>query len=410
MSPIEQDARRCWLPVLAGGLIMGAALGIRHVQGLFLAPVTLDHGWSREAFGLALALQNLIWGIAQPFTGMVADRFGSVRVIVVGMLLYALGLVTMALAGSAALFTVGAGLVIGIALSGSAFASVYGALSRLCAPERRSWALGVAGAIGGLGQFCMVPVAQTLIGGIGWQHAFVALALVALLLAPLAVLLRDRPAQAANAQADAEQSIGEAVREAFSHRGFWLLNAGFFACGFQLAFIATHLPAYLLDHGLPSRHASVALALIALTNVVGTYACGHLGGLLRRKYVLSVLYLVRAFAMAAFVAVPLSPASVYVFAAVMGLTWLGTVPLTNGVISQVFGVRYIATLFGFVFFGHQLGSFFGVWLGAVVYDATHSYLPLWIGSIALGVLAALLHLPIDDARIARPLGGRAAWA
>ncbi|MGK8200446.1 MFS transporter [Burkholderia cepacia] len=410
MTPIEQEVRRRWLPVLAGGLIMGAALGIRHVQGLFLAPVSLDHGWSREAFGLALALQNLIWGVAQPFTGMIADRFGSLRVIVAGMLLYAAGLVTMAHAATTGMFTVGAGLVIGIALSGSAFASIYGALSRLFPPDRRGWALGVAGAIGGLGQFCMVPVAQELIGGIGWRHAFIALALVAVVLAPLAVLLRDRPAQVAGAAAGPDQSIGEAVREAFAHRGFWLLNAGFFACGFQLAFIATHLPAYLLDHGLPARHASVALALIALTNVAGTYACGHLGGLLRRKYVLSVLYLVRALTMAVFVAAPLSPASVYVFAAVMGFTWLGTVPLTNGVISQVFGVRYIATLFGFVFFGHQLGSFFGVWLGALVYDATHSYMPLWIGSIALGVLAALLHLPINDARVACPAAGNAAWA
>lgn len=410
MTPIEQDTRRRWLPVLAGGLIMGAALGIRHVQGLFFTPVTLEHGWSREAFGLALALQNLVWGVAQPFTGMIADRFGSLRVIVVGMLLYAAGLVTMALAASTGTFTVGAGLVIGIALSGSAFASIYGALSRLFAPEQRGWALGVAGAIGGLGQFCMVPVAQVLIGGIGWQHAFVALALVAALLAPLAVLVRDRPAAAAARAHGADQSIGAALREAFAHRGFWLLNIGFFACGFQLAFIATHLPAYLLDHGLPARHASVALALIALTNVAGTYACGHLGGLLRRKYLLAVLYLVRASVMTVFVAAPLSPASVYVFAAVMGFTWLGTVPLTNGVISQVFGVRYIGTLFGFVFFGHQLGSFFGVWLGARVYDATHSYLPLWIGSIALGVLAALLHLPIDDARIVRAAPRAAAWA
>ncbi|MDS0797358.1 MFS transporter, partial [Burkholderia pseudomultivorans] len=247
-------------------------------------------------------------------------------------------------------------------------------------------------------------------GGCGGQPASIAVDAGGARRAPLAVLLRDRPARAAGVAADADQSIGDAVREAFAHRGFWLLNAGFFACGFQLAFIATHLPAYLLDHGLPARHASVALALIALTNVAGTYACGHLGGLLRRKYVLSVLYLVRALAMAAFVAAPLSPASVYVFAAVMGFTWLGTVPLTNGVISQVFGVRYIATLFGFVFFGHQLGSFFGVWLGALVYDAMHSYLPLWLGSIALGVLAALLHLPIDDARVARRAPGKAAWA
>ncbi|RQS74029.1 MFS transporter [Burkholderia sp. Bp8963] len=409
MPPLKYEFRYRWLPVLAGGLIMGVALGIRHVQGLFLAPVTLDHGWSREAFGLALALQNLIWGIAQPFTGMIADRFGSARVIVAGMLLYALGLVTMAHAGSPALFTVGAGLVIGIALSGSAFAAIYGALSRMFPAEQRGWALGVAGAIGGLGQFCMVPVAQGLIGGIGWGHAFVALALVAVVLAPLAVLLRDRPASASGTH-EHDQSIADAVREAFSHRGFWLLNAGFFACGFQLAFIATHLPAYLLDHGLPARHASIALALIALTNVAGTYACGHLGGLLRRKYVLSVLYLVRSLTMAAFVAAPLSPASVYAFAAVMGFTWLGTVPLTNGVVSQVFGVRYIATLFGFVFFGHQLGSFFGVWLGAIVYDAVHSYMPLWIGSIVLGIVAALVHLPINDARVARPAPGKPAWA
>ncbi|MBN3792364.1 MFS transporter [Burkholderia sp. Ac-20353] len=409
MPPLKYEFRYRWLPVLAGGLIMGVALGIRHVQGLFLAPVTLDHGWSRETFGLALALQNLIWGIAQPFTGMIADRFGSARVIVAGMLLYALGLVTMAHAGSPALFTLGAGLVIGIALSGSAFAAIYGALSRMFPAEQRGWALGVAGAIGGLGQFCMVPVAQGLIGGIGWGHAFAALALVAVVLAPLAVLLRDRPASASGAH-EHDQSIADAVREAFSHRGFWLLNAGFFACGFQLAFIATHLPAYLLDHGLPARHASIALALIALTNVAGTYACGHLGGLLRRKYVLSVLYLVRSLTMVAFVVAPLSPASVYAFAAVMGFTWLGTVPLTNGVVSQVFGVRYIATLFGFVFFGHQLGSFFGVWLGALVYDAVHSYMPLWIGSIVLGIVAALVHLPINDARVARPAPGKPAWA
>jgi MFS family permease len=397
----QQDAWHSrWPLVIAGGVVMGAALGVRHVQGLFLTPVTLDHGWSRETFGFALALQNLLWGVAQPFTGMIADRFGSAKVILAGMLLYALGLVTMAHASTIGIYTLGTGVLIGVALSGSAFGAVYGALSRIVPAERRSWALGVAGAIGGLGQFCMVPFAQALMSGIGWIATLVVLAAVMLLLAPLCAWLRDRPVRPAPG-AVAEQSIGAALREALSHRGFWLLNLGFFACGFQLAFIAAHLPSYLLDKGLSPRHASAALALIALTNVLGTYLCGYVGDLLRRKYVLSSIYFARAAAMAAFFFAPLTPASVYAFSALMGLIWLGTVPLTNGIVSQVFGVRYIATLFGFVFFGHQLGSFLGVWLGGVIYDATHAYDLLWYGSIALGLVAGLLHLPIDDAQVAR---------
>jgi MFS family permease len=386
--------------VIAGGLVMGATLGIRHVQGLFLPPVTLERGWSREAFGLALALQNLLWGIAQPFTGMIADRFGSARVIVGGMLCYALGLALMAQAATLGLFTLGSGGLIGVALSGSAFGAIYGALSRLYPVEQRSWALGVAGAVGGFGQFCMVPAAQGLISGFGWMTALVVLALACVLLAPLGGLLNDAPGSGAPA-GDGDQTLRAAIREALSHRGFLLLNLGFLVCGFQLAFIGAHLPAYLLDHGFTARHASIALALIALTNVAGTYGCSHLGGFLRRKYVLSALYAVRAGVIALFVALPLTPASLYVFACAIGLLWLGTVPLTNGLVSQVFGVRYITTLFGFVFLGHQLGGFLGVWLGGVVYDATRSYLPLWYGAIGLGLVAALLHLPIDDARVVR---------
>ncbi len=386
-----------WLPVLAGGMVMGLALGVRHAQGIFLVPITADHGWTREAFGFAIALQNLVWGLAQPFTGMIADRFGSRRVMVAGLVCYGAGLLLMAQAPTEAAFTLSAGLLVGVALSGTAFAVVYGGLSRLMPPERRSWALGMAGAVGGLGQFFLVPVAQGLIGGLGWAGALVVFAIACAGLLPAAIPMRDRPGSSQRGG----QSLLAALGEAFSHRGFWLLNLGFFACGFQLAFIGTHLPAYLLDQGLSGNHAVAGLATIALANVAGTYVCGWLGGLHRRKYLLSGLYVVRALAMAAFVLLPLTPWSLYAFCAVMGFLWLGTVPLTTGLIAQVFGVQYITTLFGFVFFGHQLGAFFGVWLGGVVFDATGSYGLIWLGAIALGFIAALLHAPIDDRELAR---------
>ncbi|AOK32401.1 MULTISPECIES: MFS transporter [Burkholderia] len=389
-----------WRLVVAGGLLMGAALGVRNVQGLFLLPVTIEHGWPRETFGFALALQNLLWGVAQPFTGMIADRFGSARVIAAGAVLYALGLVVMAHTASAGVYTLGTGVLVGIALSGTAFGAVYGALSRLFPAEQRAWALGVAGTIGGLGQFCMVPLTQQMIAGLGWVSAIVVLAAVMFATAPLAAWLRERRAEP-GVPGDDGQTMRAAIREALSHRGFWLLNLGFLACGFQLAFITAHLPAYLLDKGMSARQAGIALASIALANTIGTFLCGYAGGFLRRKYLLSGIYFVRAAAMLLFVTLPLTPASLYAFSFVMGLVWLGTAPLTNGLVSQVFGVRYITTLFGFVFFGHQLGSFFGVWLGGVVFDATHSYDLLWYGSAALGVIAAVLHLPIDDQQVTR---------
>ncbi|CAB3626959.1 MFS transporter [Achromobacter aegrifaciens] len=396
------DASQLLLLVLAGGVIMGLALGVRHVQGLFLLPVTMDRGWSRETFAMALAVQNLTWGVVQPFTGMIADRYGSAKVIAGGLVFYALGLVGMAHATTPAGFLWTAGVCIGIALSGTAFAAIYGALSRLVAPERRSWALGVAGAVGGLGQFTMVPAAQWLISGWGWIAALLSFALALAVLLPLAWPLRESPGREQGASAgEAGLSMSAAIREAFAQPGFWLLNLGFLACGFQLAFIGTHLPAYLMDKGLRASDAVAALAIIALTNVMGTYVCGVLGGRHRRKYLLAGIYLLRTAAIALFVLLPLSSWTVYVFAAVMGFVWLGTVPLTNGLISQVFGVRYITTLFGFVFFGHQLGSFLGVWLGGVVFEATGSYDLIWLGAMALGVLSAALHWPIDDREIPR---------
>lgn len=395
------DRTRLLWAIVSGGIIMGLALGARHVQGLFLVPMTLDRGWSREAFGFALAMQNLVWGLAQPFTGMIADRFGSVRVVVAGTLLYLAGLVLMSLATTPLGLTLSAGLLIGVALSCTAFATIYGAISRIVDAKQRSWALGVAGAVGGLGQFVMVPLTQGLQGWLGWASALVVLGLALVLCAPLAIMLRDRSATAR--PTGPAQSMTQAIREAFAHRGFWLLNAGFLACGFQLAFIASHMPAYLLDKGLAARVAVGGLALIALGNIVGTYVWGYLGDLYRRKYLLSGLYLARSGAMALFILLPLSPASVYAFSTVMGLLWLGAVPLTNGLVSQVFGVRYIATLFGFVFFGHQVGSFLGVWLGGYVFDATRSYDLIWYTAIALGVMAAALHWPINDRQIVRAM-------
>lgn len=396
-APAAAWGRQALLLVLAGGIVMGMALGVRHVQGLFLLPITIDRGWSRETFGFAMAVQNLTWGVSQPFIGMVADRYGSAKVIFGGLFFYALGLFLMAHAATSAALVWSAGVCIGIALSGTSFGAVYGALSRLVAPERRSWALGLAGAIGGFGQFAMVPTAQMLIGSWSWSGTLVVLSLMMVVLLPLARPFRERSAGAASGQV--EISMFAAIKEAFTQRGFWLLTMGFLDCGFQLAFVATHLPAYLLDKGLHPSNAVAALAIIALTNVFGTYCFGLLGARHRRKYLLAGIYLVRTAAMALFLILPVSPWTVYAFAAVMGFIWLGTVPLTSGLVSQVFGVRYITTLFGFVFFGHQLGSFLGVWLGGVVFEMTKSYDLIWIAAMTLGLVAAALHFPIDDCEI-----------
>lgn len=387
--------------LLAAGLVMGLALGVRHVQGLFLLPIIADRGWTRETFGFAMAVQNLVWGFAQPFTGMLADRFGSWKVMLGGLALYAVGLCGMAFASTSAAFVVTAGICVGIAQSGTTFGVVYGALSRMVPPEQRSRTLGIAGALGGVGQFVMVPSAQALQSLTGWQTALIVFAVAAAVLLPLTLVFQDKPAAGQAAGNQPHMPMGQAIREAFSHSGFWLLNFGFLACGFQLAFIANHLPAYLRDKGMQPSSAMIALAIIALANVAGTYAFGWLGGRHTKKYLLAGIYLARTSAMALFVLLPLGPASLYMFAAVMGFLWLGTVPLTSGIVSQVFGVRYITTLFGFVFFGHQLGSFLGVWLGGVVFELTHSYDLVWLGAMALGVVAAALHWPIDDREIVR---------
>jgi predicted MFS family arabinose efflux permease len=382
-----------------GGLIITLGMGVRHTFGLFLLPMSADLGWGREVFSFAIAVQNLVWGASQPLFGMVADRFGSARVLVCGAVLFIAGLTVMAFATTPAMLTLGAGVIIGLSLSGTTFSVVFGVVGRATTPEKRSMALGLVGAAGSFGQFVMVPFGQTLISAIGWFHALLVLAATALLMLPLSfALVEDRRTGAQ----ESNQTIAQSLRQAFAHRGFWLLTLGYFVCGFQVVFIAVHLPSYLLDKGLNASVGMTALALIGLGNIVGTYACGALGGRYSKKYLLAGLYFMRSVVIALLLAFPVTPLSVYLFAGAMGVLWLGTVPLTNGLVAQIFGVKYLAMLSGFVFFSHQIGSFLGVWLGGYLFDRTGSYDVVWVICIALGVVAALLNLPIDERSAQQP--------
>jgi MFS family permease len=389
--------------LICGALIVTLSMGIRHGVGLWLQPLTVERGWTRETFAFALAVQNLAWGLAGPLAGMVADRFGAFRVLVVGTLLYSLGLVLMALSTSGLAFTGSAGILIGMAQAGTTYAVVYGVIGRNVAPERRSWAMGVAAAAGSFGQFMMVPVESGLIGSLGWQMALFALAAAALAMIPLSLGLRE-PASATAPKAG-QQSIGGALREAFGYGSFNWLMAGYFVCGFQVVFIGVHLPSYLKDQGLGPEVATTALALIGLFNVFGTYGAGALGQRVPRKWILSSIYALRSVAIVLFLWAPLTPLSVYLFASVMGLLWLSTVPPTNAVIAQIFGVQYLSMLGGFVFLSHQVGSFLGVWMGGLLYDATGGYDVVWWIAVALGVFAALANVPVREAPIARPSAG-----
>ena len=389
------------LQVLAcGAAIVTLSMGIRHGFGLWLQPITQEMGWTRQSFAFAIALQNLSWGVMGIFAGMAADRFGAFRVLMGGAVLYGLGLAGMALSPTPLLFALTTGLLIGAAQAGTTYAVIYGVLGRQIAPEKRAWAMGVAAAAGSFGQFLMVPVEGWLIAGLGWQQALLVLSMAVLMIVPLAFGLREPGFQGAAAP-KREQTIGHALKEAFSYPSFNLLMAGYFVCGFQVVFIGVHMPSYLKDHGLSPQVASYALALIGLFNVFGTYIAGTLGQRMPKRFILSFIYLARAVAITIFLLVPLSPASVYVFSAVMGALWLSTVPPTNATIAQIFGVQHLSMLGGFVFFSHQIGSFLGVWLGGYLYDATGSYDIVWYIAIALGVLAGLVNLPIKEAPIQR---------
>ncbi|HEY0419931.1 MAG TPA: MFS transporter [Acetobacteraceae bacterium] len=398
---MQPAARLSMRQVLAcGAAIVTLSMGIRHGFGLWLQPITQAQGWTRETFAFALAIQNLSWGVFGIFAGMVADRFGAFRVLMVGAVLYALGLAGMALSPTPLLFTLTAGVLIGAAQAGTTYAVVYGVIGRQIDPAKRSWAMGVAAAAGSFGQFLMVPVEGFLISGIGWQQALLALSGGVLLILPLARGLRE-PGFASGAPARREQSIGQALREAFKYPSYQLLMAGYFVCGFQVVFIGVHMPSYLKDKGLSPQVASYALALIGLFNVFGTYIAGSLGQKLAKRKILAFIYFARAVVISVFLWAPLSPLSVYLFASVMGLLWLSTVPPTNATVAQIFGVAHLSMLGGFVFFSHQVGSFMGVWLGGLLYDRTGSYDVVWYIAIALGVFAGLINLPVREAPILR---------
>jgi MFS family permease len=394
------------LVVTAGCLIALLTFGVRAGFGLFLEPMSQDLGWGREVFAFAIAVQNLLWGLGQPFAGALADRYGSGRVLALGGLLYGLGVWLMAHAASPWELQLSAGVLVGLGLAGASFAIALAAMSRAVPEHKRSWVLGIGTAAGSLGQFLMVPLGQAFLGAYGWSTALVLLACGVLMVIPLAGVLQGRvdEGKSSPSAATVDQTLGEALREAGGHGGYWYLTSGFFVCGFHVAFIATHLPAYLVDNGIAPATAAWALALVGLFNVIGSYSAGILGGRYSKKYLLSSLYLTRAVAIAAFVLIPLSTLSVWMFAAAIGLLWLSTVPLTSGLVAQIFGTRYMATLFGIVFLSHQAGAFLGVWLGGYLFDSTGSYGLVWWISVALGVIAAILHWPIDERRVARLAG------
>lgn len=391
--------------LLCGGAILTLSLGTRHSFGLYLQPMTLDLEWSRQTFSIALAIQNLMYGLATPIAGMISDKHGTARVLIAGTLLYALGMVMMAYSTTGLDFSLSAGLIVGTGLSCSGFATVFGVVGRAFPPEKRTVALGITGAAGSFGQFLMLPYGQTLMTWFGWHNALLICALTILLIIPLsAALVENRNDQAADNQ---KQSIPEALREAFGHGGYMLLCSGYFVCGFQLMFISVHFPAYLIDQRMTPQTGMMALALIGLFNIFGTYMWGWLGQHYTKKYVLSTLYFTRAVAFSIFIALPLSPFSVYLFAATIGFLWLGTVPVTSGLIAQIFGVKYLATLTGIAFLFHQVGSFLGVWIAGYLFDSTGSYQLMWLLTIALGVLAGLVNLPINDRQIVRPAAAAA---
>jgi MFS family permease len=389
-------------------LLCGCAIGVigygpRASLGLFLTPMSSTYGWSREVFALALAIQILVWGAAQPFVGAIADRFGLVRVLVGGTVLYAAGLVLMAYSTTPLMLDLTAGVVFGFGVAGTSFTLVIAAFSKLMPPEWRSISFGAGTAAGSFGQFLFSPLAVGFMAGFGWQHALVAFAFISLLIAPLALALRTPPMDAgAKPGAAQQQSLMQALGEAFGHRSYVLLVLGFFTCGFQLLFITVHLPAYLVDRGLSVDAGAWTLGAIGLANIAGSLLSGYLGDRMPKRYLLSIIYFLRSVAVVVFISLPVTPLSATIFGASIGLLWLSTVPPTSALVALMFGTRWMAMLFGFAFFSHQVGGFLGVWLGGLLFEQTGSYNVVWWLSVALGIVSAIINLPIVERPIARP--------
>ena len=389
--------------IVCGCLIGLLSFGPRSSMGFFIQPMSREFSWGRDVFGLALAVQNLLWGLGQPFAGAIADRFGIFRVMCVGALLYAGGLLMMRYATTPLSLELGAGVLVGFGLSGCSFNLVLSAFSKLLPPEKRGLALGAGTAAGSFGQFIFAPTGVALLGTIGWQGTLTVFAGLMLLIVPLSLALATPRAAASNVPASDEQSFKTALAEAFGHRSFVLLVLGFFTCGFQLAFITVHLPAYLVDRGITAQTGGWVIAAIGLFNIIGSLSVGWLQNRMPKRYILSTIYFIRAVSIVAFISLPVTPASAILFGAVTGLTWLSTVPPTSGLIALMFGTRWFATLYGFAFVSHQVGGFLGVWLGGIVFEKFGSYTPIWWLSVLFGVLSALINLPIVEKPVSRPV-------
>ena len=412
MAPTEVDPRpspavltwRTPLVIVVCGCLIGMlTFGPRSTLGFFLQPMSREFAWGRDVFGLALAIQNLLWGIGQPIAGAIADRFGALRVIVVGALMYAAGLIMMRYAATPLSLDVSAGVLMGFGLSGCSFNLVLSAFGKLLPSEWRGIALGAGTAAGSFGQFVFAPFGVAMIDNFGWQPALTVFACLTLLVVPLSLALATPPAASGAVSAAEEQTFKHALAEAFGHRSYVLLVLGFFTCGFQLAFITVHLPAYMVDRGMPVQIGGWVIAVIGLFNIVGSLSVGWLQSRLPKRYILSAIYFIRAMSIVAFISFPITTFSAIVFGIVTGLTWLSTVPPTSSLVALMFGTRWLATLFGFAFFSHQVGGFLGVLLGGIVFEKYGSYAPIWWLSVLFGVLSALINLPIVEAPVRRPV-------
>jgi MFS family permease len=379
------------------------AFGPRSAMGFFQLPMLQDSGWDRTTFGVAMALQNLCWGLGQPLFGLVADKFGTWRVLASGALLYSLGLVVMAVAPTPLWLHIGGGVLIGLGVAACSFGVVLASIGRLVSPEKRSFAFGLGTAAGSAGMFIFAPISQGLIDKLGWSDSLITIAAIMLIIPLLAIPLRGNSATSRIAAAEFEQTIRQALREAFVSRGYLLLTSGFFVCGFQIAFITAHFPAYISDLGIGSRWAVMAISLIGFFNIIGSLASGVIGQRYSKPLLLSWIYLARSIVFTAFLLIPASPTTVVVFSIVIGILWLSTVAPTNALVAVMFGTRYLGLLGGIVFFSHQVGSFLGVWMGGVLYDATGSYDVVWWVGVALGIFAAIVHWPIREEPVQRPV-------
>ena len=384
--------------LIGSAIILALSLGVRHAFGLYLVPMSTEFGWGHNVFSLAIATQNLIWGAVQPITGAFADKYGSKVVVAVGGALYTLGLLLMAVSSTGMLLNISAGLILGLALSATSFPVLLSAVGRAAHPEKRSLAMGIASAAGSFGQFIMLPSTLLLLQKFGWSSALVVSAILIALIIPLAWMLKAPMYVAANAPASTQPALGlkDILKLAWEHKPFWFLSLGFFVCGFQVVFIGIHLPGYLIDHGFNATTGTIFLALVGLFNIVGTYTAGWLGGKYSKPKLLMGLYGLRGIAIIAFLALPLSTWTIYAFGVIMGLLWLSTVPLTNGIVANMFGVKYLTMLSGIVFFTHQVGSFFGGWLGGVNHDMTGDYNAIWFFSIVLSLFGVFVHFFVNE--------------